>query len=1503
VGKVIKISIKVFIGVLLVLFSIPTTIWIVIQDFRVQTWLVGKATQIIEDNLGASVTIEKFDYRPFNKVLLRNVFIQDLNGDTLIYAKTITANLLRYSSSKNLLSFQRVTLENASINFLTDTSGTMNLTEFVQIFRSKKEKTNEKYLIIDIRNASFVESTFKMHKDSTLELSNRINFQDLLLNNLNLEINNITIASDTISFTINDLSFFDKSGFTVDRFRSEISFSSKHMDFEKLRVRSMASSLNIPFLKLSYSNWSDMSDFINTVDLNGSIDKSILSTRFLSYFVSAVSILNEVFSIEGSFRGPISDFRLRNFVISTKSNTNLQFNASLTGLPDFNNTLLFADFKNLSTTIVDVKNFKNIKTGKQIIDLPENLNSLERVSYSGNFTGFISDFVAYGTIKSAIGNLSIDLSFKPGAKSRTNFNGNLSTNELNLGKLLDNKMLGYTSLKATVKGSTDYKNHLEATTDANIFAFEANDYRYTNIDISGNLSNKTFVGSLFLDDPNAKMNFLGKVDLADTIPVFDFSAFVPKLDLVKLNFNKADSISQISFLLTAKFSGNNLDNSQGEIKIVNCFYKNQNGEVKTADITINANNTADSKHIAIKSEFIDGELRGKYNYANIFNSFEKLVYLYIPALSPDNQKTELEKSVVENPEYNDYIVRLRVKKTQKLTDVIIPGFRIAENTNVFGIYNPDFQTLTVKVSIPELVIAGNVIKNISIEGQTNDSTFVASISTPNFDYGGTFVRNISLKAEASNNNINSSLSWDNRTTIKNQGEILASTMFKHSNDRSGRIEVNFLQSAFFLNDTIWNITPSNIFIDSTAISINNFGLQNKKQRLNINGKIASSETDTIRVDLENIDISNLNLYTKGMGYEFMGEVDGYAMVTDITKAPIFFADLVINNTMINNQLLGNLSLGSQWFADDKRLSVSIVNKSNNEPTFIIGGDIFPESKIIDLKATINEFKLNYIEPLLADNVQDIEGNIAGSLNITGTFERPVLNGTLRVIDAAGTIDFTRTRYRMSDPIVIENSNIQFRNFRLYDSNNRIATLNGSVRTNFFKDISLDLSLTPNNFQFLNTTERDNELFYGTVYATGQVRVTGSPSNIVTNVSVRTEPRTAIFLPLSSSREVADHDFVSFINRSSEIFIFEESIGIESVKKLNLSLTLDMQVTPEAEVQIIIDKQLGDIIRANGSGNLKMEINPTNDVFNMFGQYVIERGDYLFTLQGVINKRFRIGQGSTITWNGQVDDAIMDINAIYSLRTTLGPLNPGSTEEIYGRRTQVDCYINLAGKLMEPNIGFDIKVPIAETDESVNAIVQNALNTDERMSKQFLSLLVINNFTSDLESQGGGFVGQGLASTASEMLSNQLSNWLSQWSSAFDIGLNWRPGDEVSSNEIELALSTQLFDNRLIINSNVDMGGGDKNVGSPIAGDFSAELKIVPSGKIRLKAFARSNDDVIDAANNQNDYTTGVGLMYREDFNTLNELWRRYMSIFRRKEETLPENEYTEASEDSTHRPL
>ncbi|MFP4557551.1 MAG: translocation/assembly module TamB domain-containing protein [Bacteroidales bacterium] len=1478
-GKVIKKSVKVFLIVAIVLLSVPTSIWLLVQNSSVQSWLVDKTTSILEENLGTTVRIEKFDYRPFNRVLLRNVLIEDLKGDTLIATEKLTASLLRFSSEKKIMSLHRVTLTKANINLVTDSLGVMNLTELLNRIISKPKEPSDEVFTVNMRNIRVEDSQFRLHSYES-KPTDGIDFNDMHLSGLNIDATDLDIAGDTISLFVSDMNFLEKSGFTVDRFRSSISLGSKHMDFEKLRVDAMGAQIYLPYLRMAYNDWDDMGDFLEKVKLRGTIDKSKLTTHFLSFFVPGLNAFNEQVSIEADLRGTISDLRIKNLKLSAKDSTMLAANINLIGLPDFNSTLMFIDIKDFKTTIEDIESIENLSTNERIVDLPENFTSLRTIGYAGTFTGFISDFVAYGTLSSAIGDVTMDLSFKPGKGKLVNFKGNVSTNEFNVGELTGVNEVGKTSLEATVTGVTDYNTKLEVNTDASIFSLVANNYRYQNIDVSGNLSSKKFIGSLSLDDPNAKLNFTGKVDFADTLPVFDFSAFVPKLDLVKLNLNNVDSLSQASFLLTANISGNSLDNSQGEVKLVNGMYRNQNGEIKTNDITINANNTVESKLISVKSEFAEGELRGKYNYENIFSSFQQLIYLYIPALSPDNKKPQVTYSGVDNPEYNDYIIKLRVKRTRKLTDVLFPNFRIAENTNVFGIYNPDFQSLTLKVMIPELKLGSNVVRNVSIDGQTNDSAFVASLSAPYVDIGGTYVRNISLNASASNNNLSTSVLWDNRTSIKNKGEIQSNTIFEHG-DGYNKINFHLAPSKFFLNDTIWNVASSQVIVDSSLITINNFRLFNNKQNLRVNGSIASVKEDSIRVDLENIDASNLNFYTNNLGYNFSGDIDGYAVVSDVINNPLFYGDLMLHDLIINEQEVGNVQLTSQWFAEENRLSLNALNTLNEKPRLQVVGSLYPDNGNIDFNVDIEELQLTHIEPLMAGEVLDIGGATAGNVKVTGTLDKPNMNGKLQIIDGAGTINFTRTRYSLNDPIYIENSNLFFRDFKIVDANNKLASLSGSVSTNYFKDITLDLLLTPKNFQFLNTTERDNELFYGTVFATGQARINGTPNDLNMNVSVKTNQRTAIFLPLASSKDVAEHDFVNFINRSDEIIIIEDIEGVESLQKSNLNLTLDMEVTPDADVQIIIDKQLGDIIRANGAGKLKMEINPSEDVFNMFGNYVIERGDYLFTLQGVINKRFKIGDGSTITWNGDVEDAIMDINAIYSLRTSLGPLNPNpdTEDDKFSRRTQVDCQINLEGKLMEPNINFDIKVPIAETDPEIEAVVQDALNTDERMSKQFLSLLVINNFTSPEDQMMGGF-SQGLASTASEMLSNQLSNWLSQWSSTFDIGVNYRPGDEISSNEIELALSTQLFNDRVTINSNVDMG--NDNASTPLAGDFSIDVKIIPSGKLRVKAFARTNDDIYSSTSQTEDYTTGAGVMYREDFNTFNELWEKYKRFFKRE---------------------
>ena len=201
-------------------------------------------------------------------------------------------------------------------------------------------------------------------------------------------------------------------------------------------------------------------------------------------------------------------------------------------------------------------------------------------------------------------------------------------------------------------------------------------------------------------------------------------------------------------------------------------------------------------------------------------------------------------------------------------------------------------------------------------------------------------------------------------------------------------------------------------------------------------------------------------------------------------------------------------------------------------------------------------------------------------------------------------------------------------------------------------------------------------------------------------------------------------------------------------------------------------------------------------------------------------------------------------------------------------------------MSNPNINFEIDFPTAEEGDVEE--LRQYFNTEEEMNKQILSLLVIGKFYTP-EYLRGTFEAQNpnvIGTTASELFSNQLSNWLSQISNVVDVGFNYRPGNQITNDEIELALSTQIFNDRVTINGNIGNNANPTSTNSQLVGDFDVNVKLIPSGKIQLKAYNRSNNNLFYETA---PYTQGVGISFQEDYNTFEELLHKMGSLFRRKE--------------------
>ena len=491
--------------------------------------------------------------------------------------------------------------------------------------------------------------------------------------------------------------------------------------------------------------------------------------------------------------------------------------------------------------------------------------------------------------------------------------------------------------------------------------------------------------------------------------------------------------------------------------------------------------------------------------------------------------------------------------------------------------------------------------------------------------------------------------------------------------------------------------------------------------------------------------------------------------------------------------------------------------------------------------------------------------VTGNLELTGSLKKPILLGSLDVQKGGVKLAYTNVEYDFANSIVFKDTSIVFENVVVNDKKGNTSLVNGYIYHNHLRNLQFDISAEPDGLHSLNTTEDLNKLYYGQGYSSGLLRFSGTREDLKIVSTLKTNVGTRIYIPMMDASETETVSFVTFVSDkySEKAPIKEDKIPKSTIKFPEINF--DTEITPEAEVQLIFDQTAGDVLKAKGKGNLKLKIDHTG-IFNMYGTYIIQNGDYLFTLQKVINKRFNIVEGGSISWNGDPYSATINIRAKYSLNASLYDLTLDPENK---RRIPVDCELILTGNIMNPDIGFDIDFP--HMDPSSEATVKALILTEQQLNKQIFSLLVLGRFQPVLGF--GDPTSDIVSANSTELLSNQLSSWLSRINEDFDIGINYRPGDEITNREVEVALSTQLFNDRLSINGSV---GNNPDIttqnSSEIVGDFDINYKITKEGQVRVKAYNHANETYLSTDNAP--YTQGLGLFYMKEFNSFKDLFKR-----------------------------
>jgi hypothetical protein len=539
---------------------------------------------------------------------------------------------------------------------------------------------------------------------------------------------------------------------------------------------------------------------------------------------------------------------------------------------------------------------------------------------------------------------------------------------------------------------------------------------------------------------------------------------------------------------------------------------------------------------------------------------------------------------------------------------------------------------------------------------------------------------------------------------------------------------------------------------------------------------------------------------------------------------------------------------------------------------MVEGYFYPENKknYLDLKAHFDNFNVEILNPYLSAFASDFEGKAFGDINLSGRFDSLDLQGSLKILRGRMKIDYLNSSYTFTDNILFKGNTINFDSLRLFDSYGNLGLCNGYIKHQSFQNFQYDISVQLNKLLCLNTNSNTTEMFYGRAFASGLAKIYGKDDLVNISVDVRTDKGTALYIPIDYSGEVYENDYIKFVSldTTESLSLTEDKTDLSGV-----AMEMIIDVTPDAEVQIIFDPKVGDIIKGRGNGNISIDVTKEGD-YSMLGDYTISSGDYLFTLEGIINKKFEVVPGGTIVWTGDMYDANIDIKAIYPLRTRLYDLVMHiDSSDVYKKSIPVNVVLGMKNSLFNPEISFDIELPNSE-EQAIN-LMESMLSTEQEMNRQVFSLMVLNSFMPTQQNSYENPIASGMGVSTTEMLSNQLSNWLSQISNDFDIGVNYRPGDEITNDQLELALSTQLFNERITIDGNVGVGGNnisqqeEENTGDVI-GDVEVEYKI--SNRLRIKAYNRSN--AIDPLTQRAPYSQGVGIFYRREFDNLKDLFRK-----------------------------
>lgn len=1501
------------ITVLLLLFCL------LLQSHAVQTKvtnaIVGKAAK----DVTGKIHIGKVRIKFFNRLTLEDVSIvsdddsEELRkvyaeygySDTLCAVKSATATFSLRSLLAKEIRLNSLTVDGGVFHLQAEKDGQMNVERIFGSAPKKDKPESNTTVALDrlvVRNFRFTLRDPFREKGEDKYFTD---FADLDVRDINVEATGIRYSADSTVAKVSSISACDKSGFRISRLAGDVRISGKESLIRDFILQDGGTDLKGPYLSMAYTSAKTLKYFVDSVRLGISFKDSRLDFRTLSRL--SKGLRNSTLRLcraEGEVTGTIRNLRSDRLSLTSESGKSSAIlgNIRIKGLPDSGNTEVRADIENITTTGNDLATILSDLSANPRIVFFDRIPPLEIFRFRGTLSGRLNHLQAEGRLLSNSNSADISALVDRRTSGKIYVSGRLDAENIDLGGLTGADMLGSlkagTSYRITSGGGTAVE-----FADMNIDRIEVNGHDFRNIKANGRYSDKYFDGKVICSDPDMKFMFQGQVNtsLKDG-GRFKFHINIPYADLAATGIDRRDSLSDLTVTVNADLLFEKKSGLLGFAKIDNLSYTNSTGSYDIGDIEFKSARKGENYVIDFLSDFARARYEGTDGITGFADKAKELIVRkHFGNLLPEKKAVKPASAVSagagakkEKPApKNSYNLTLQTFNTQGVCALLYPGLYIQQGTSLRARISSD-DSYNITLSSGRLAFRSNYLKNLSLTVNNRDSLIQARLFNKDAVVSGFKVDSTRITARGSDNRIDLSVRFHNDTTGSNNTNLRAAVSFLRDTALNLRgstrifrrpvVSVTLGNSDITLKGDTWRFKPAGMLFADSVIVADGIEIYNGKQSLRADGYLSKTIEDSLCISMERFNIAILDQFLdKSM--KVHGLISGKANLSLDKNNTKMFASLSGDSMYVNNSLLGDVMLLGKWSREKNRYNLLARTTRDGNTHLNIDGYYRPSDNHIDIQTSLDDLSLTYFEPFLTSVINNMGGSMNGRIHAYGPLDKIILEGeNCSFSDFRFTLDYTKVPYTLNGPIEINQSGIRLLDDIITDGYGGRGVLSGGVTYRHFKDIKSDVRIALSNIHALNTTEKENEDFYGTAFASGNVTLTGTREKLNIGVNATTQQKTFVHIPITGASKATRTNILTFkqIEKKVEIDPYDTIyLSKKDVRTpMELAVNLQINATPDADLWLEVDKSTGDIVKTRGNGRIGINVNPKRGIFDLSGNYRIAGGSYRFVLMGLASRDFEVEEGSSVTFNGPVENTMLDLTALYKTKTSINRLI-SDTSSVATIRSVI-CSIIVKGKLANPEIKFKIDVP--DLDPTTKVKVESALNSEDKIQKQFAALIASGGFIPDAQS-GVSSNSTMLYSNATEMLSNQLNSIFMQLGIPLDLGLNYQSGENSKNDAFDVAVSTQLFNNRVIINGNIGNNPYD-NDGRDVKGNIDIEVKLDSKGKVRLTLFSHATDRYSNYLDESQ--RTGLGIAYQHEFNSFRDLFRKKSAQQKEFEKMLKE---------------